>query len=37
VNAQELLVHDGCEGKVTETVHAGVVDDFRVLVLACRG
>jgi hypothetical protein len=34
MNAEELLVHDGCEGEVAEGVHAGIVKVFRVLVFA---
>lgn len=34
VDAQELLVHHSCEGKVAEGIHAGIVDRFRILVLA---
>jgi hypothetical protein len=34
VNTQELLVHDSGEGEVAEGVHAGVVDCFRIFVLA---
>lgn len=34
MNAEELLVHNRGEGEGAERVHAGVVDFFRVLVLA---
>lgn len=34
VNAEELLVHDGSEGKRAERLHAEVIDLFRILVLA---
>jgi hypothetical protein len=28
VNAQELLVHNGSQGKRAERLHTGLVDDF---------
>lgn len=34
VDAQKLLVHDGCKGKRTERVHARFVDRLGILVLA---
>ena len=34
VNTEELLVHDGGEGKCTERLHAGIVDTLGVLALA---
>lgn len=34
MDAKELLVHDGCEGKATEGLHACIVYPFRVLVFA---
>ena len=35
MDAEELLVHDGGERQVAERIHAGIVDDLAVLVLAC--
>ena len=35
MNAEELLVHDGSEGKGTERVHAGIIQAFGVLSLTC--
>ena len=34
MDAEELLVHHGGEGKAAEGLHAGIVYPFRVLVFA---
>jgi len=34
VDTKELLVHDGCKGKVAEGIHDGVVNAIGVLVFA---
>jgi len=34
MDAQKLLVHNGCKGKSAERVHAGFVDRLGILVLA---
>lgn len=36
MDAEELLVHDGSEGKCTERVHASVVYPLGVLSFACE-
>ena len=36
VDTEELLVHHRGQGQVAERVHTGVVDDFAVLVFACK-
>lgn len=36
MNAEELFVHDGRKGETAESLHTGVVDSFRVLVLAFK-
>lgn len=35
MNAEELLVHDGAQGKRAERLHALFIYLLRVLVLAC--
>ena len=30
MNAEELLVHDGCQGETVKGLHAGVIHAFRV-------
>ena len=34
VHAKELLIHEGGQGEAIESVHAGIVDAFRVFNLA---
>ena len=36
MDTEELLVHHGRQGQVAERIHTGVIDDFAVLVLACK-
>lgn len=36
VDAEELLVHDGCQWQGTERFHAGLIHIFRVLVLTLQ-
>jgi hypothetical protein len=35
MDAEELLIHEGSEGKCTEGVHKGIVQAFGVLSLTC--
>ena len=36
VNAEELLVHDRSQRQGAERLHAGIIDSFRVFVLALQ-
>ena len=35
MDTEELLVHDGREGKGAERVHTGIIQAFGILSLAC--